>query len=117
MALRTTRDRTTAPLAALLLTLQALAGGAVPLAHAREPETAPVAIEAHHGATCIVLHDALRCALCQYTGSLTTPPNPVAVGTRPPVAGPRVQRERASDTGRVAHAGARPRAPPPSSSR
>jgi hypothetical protein len=102
----------TAPLALLLLTLQALAGGVVPLAHAGEPETAPVAMEAHHSATCIVLHDALRCALCQYAGSLTTPSSPLVLGARVPVAALRPQPAHPGTTRGVAHAGARPRAPP-----
>lgn len=60
--------RRVAPVAALLLVLQALAGGAVALAHAGEHTSAPVAIESHHDAHCLVLHDELRCALCQYAG-------------------------------------------------
>jgi hypothetical protein len=68
------RHRFTAPLAGLLLVIQALAGGAVALAHASERETAPAAFEAHHNASCVVIHDALRCALCWYAGSLTAPP-------------------------------------------
>jgi hypothetical protein len=63
------RRRRVAPVAALLLVLQALAGGVVALAHAGERTSAPVAIEAHHDAHCLVLHDELRCALCQYAGA------------------------------------------------
>ena len=74
LPLRTRRGRLTTPLAALLLVLQALAGGAVALAHASERETAPAAFEAHHSASCVVIHDAARCALCWYAGSLITPP-------------------------------------------
>lgn len=63
------RRRRVAPVAALLLVLQALAGGVVALAHAGERTTAPVAIESHHDAHCLVLHDELRCALCQYANA------------------------------------------------
>jgi hypothetical protein len=62
-------NRRAAPVAALLLVLQALAGGVVALAHAGERTTAPVAIESHHDAHCLVLHDELRCALCQYANA------------------------------------------------
>ncbi|HEY6852824.1 MAG TPA: hypothetical protein VI139_01155, partial [Gemmatimonadales bacterium] len=54
------RRRRVAPVAAVLLVLQALAGGVVALAHAGERTSAPVAIEAHHDAQCLVLHDELR---------------------------------------------------------
>ena len=82
MAIRSMRSRTTAPLSALLLALQVLAAGAVPLAHAREPETAPVRIEARHDASCVVLHDALRCMLCQYARSLSAAPRVPGLGAR-----------------------------------
>lgn len=109
----TRRSRTSAAVSALLLALQTLAGGAVSLAHARERETAPATVEAHHDASCLVLHDALRCALCYYAGSPTAPsptaapPACLADGTRHAPAEP-------SDAPRsVGHAGARSRAPPP----
>ena len=72
-ALHAARRRLAVPLAALLLVLQGLAGGAVALAHASEQITAPVHIEAQHTSACVVLHDALRCALCQYAGSQVRP--------------------------------------------
>ncbi|HUK61840.1 MAG TPA: hypothetical protein VLV15_00865 [Dongiaceae bacterium] len=74
MACNVKRQRNIRPLAALVLVIQGLAGGAVALAHANERETAPAAFEAHHNASCVVIHDALRCALCWYAGSLITPP-------------------------------------------
>jgi len=60
--------------AALLLTLQGLAGGAVALAHAADSQRGPVAVESGHSAQCVVLHDAARCAQCQHqaTGTLPT---------------------------------------------
>ena len=54
---------------ALLLVIQALGGGAVTLAHARDMVTAPAAFESQHDARCPVLHDALRCALCHYASA------------------------------------------------
>ena len=67
----------------VLLAIQAMGGGAITLAHARDVVTAPAAFEAKHDARCPVLHDALRCALCQYAGaqvvvqpSVITPPSP-----------------------------------------
>jgi len=53
----------------VLLAVQALGGGAVTLAHARDTVTAPAAFESRHDARCIVLHDALRCALCHYASA------------------------------------------------
>jgi hypothetical protein len=53
----------------LLLVIQALGGGAVTLAHARDVVTAPAAFESKHDARCPVLHDALRCALCHYASA------------------------------------------------
>jgi hypothetical protein len=83
IALTTTRTRWTRRLAALLLVLQGLAGGAVPLAHASERLSAPAHIEAQHGAGCLALHDSLRCGLCHYAGSqVTSQP----VRTQPPAA-------------------------------
>jgi hypothetical protein len=82
MAVRTTRHKATSPTAALLLLLQLLAGGAVPLAHAGERETAPATVEAHHDGRCVVIHDAMRCALCLYANSLTAPPPALKVGVR-----------------------------------
>lgn len=57
----------------LLLIIQAVGGGAVSLAHARDLVTEPPHIEATHGAGCAILHDELRCALCHYasTGVIT----------------------------------------------
>ena len=70
------------PITAMLLLAQIVGAVAVPLAHAREPESAPSALEAHHDASCVVLHDALRCTLCLYFNSLTTPPPALRVGAR-----------------------------------
>ncbi len=100
------------PIAALLLTLQVLAGGAVPLAHAGEPETAPAAIEAHHDASCAVLHDALRCVLCQYAGSLSTPPVAPGPATRLTVRAPCAHVDASREPRSIAQGGSRPRAPP-----
>jgi hypothetical protein len=82
-------------LAAVLLALQAVAGGAVTLADAFEPLTAASHIEAPHELGCPVVHDALRCALCHYAGTrvvvqqtaITAPARPqlIAVPRRDPV--------------------------------
>jgi hypothetical protein len=61
-------------LALPLLVLQGLSGGVVSLAHASDRLSAPVHIEAAHDSACVALHDALRCALCQYAGSQVTAP-------------------------------------------
>lgn len=60
-------------MAALLLTLQALASGAVALAHAADSQRGPVALESGHSAQCVTLHDAARCAQCQYQATRTLP--------------------------------------------
>ena len=54
---------------AILLALQALGGGAISLAHARDVIVAPPGIEASHDARCAILHDELRCALCHYASA------------------------------------------------
>jgi len=100
------------PLAALLLGLQALGGGAVALAHATERSSAPAAFEAHHTASCAVLHDAARCALCQYAGLRVTP----ASATVAPTAATTAVRPIIVAIGSVVlsdrHLTAPPRAPP-----
>jgi len=53
----------------ILLAIQALGGGAITLAHAREAVAAPPAYEARHDARCAILHDELRCALCHYASA------------------------------------------------
>src|SRR2546425_9821093 len=54
---------------AVLLVVQALASGAVSLAHARDVLVAPAGIEASHSSRCAILHDELRCALGHYAGT------------------------------------------------
>jgi hypothetical protein len=53
----------------LLLAVQALGGGAITLAHARDVVTAPPGVEASHNGRCAILHDELRCALCHYASA------------------------------------------------
>ena len=53
----------------ILLAIQALGGGAITLAHARDVVVAPVGIEAGHDARCAILHDEVRCALCHYASA------------------------------------------------
>jgi len=54
---------------AILLALQALGGGAISLAHARDVVVALPGYEASHTARCAILHDELRCALCHYASA------------------------------------------------
>ena len=110
--MRTTRRRMSVPVAALLLLCQVMAGAAAPLADAQEPERAPAAYEAHHDASCLVLHDALRCALCQYAGSLAAPLHPSdAEALAPILVVPTTFDHRWQAPDRVA-GGSLPRAPP-----
>jgi hypothetical protein len=60
-------------IAALLLVLQAAAGGAVALAHASDSTGGPATFESHHTAKCVTLHDAARCAQCQYDATRPLP--------------------------------------------
>ncbi len=53
----------------LLLAIQALGGGAITLAHARDVVVAPAGFESRHDARCAILHDELRCALCHYASA------------------------------------------------
>lgn len=71
-------------LAVVLLLLQAGADGAIALAHAAERPGGPPCVESQHTTSCVVLHDAARCAQCQYHIGRTLP----AVQRRlPPPAG------------------------------
>src|SRR5260370_12787038 len=54
---------------AALLAIQALASGAVSLAHARDVLVAPAGIEKSHSSRCAILHADLRCALPPYAGT------------------------------------------------
>ena len=96
----------------VLLAIQVLGGGAVTLAHARDVVTAPAAFEAAHDRSCVVLHDALRCALCHYASA-----HVVVQGTVVTLA-PHPTRARVPSTCRVvavsstAHRTAPARAPP-----
>lgn len=59
---------------AILLAVQALGGGAISLAHARDTVVAPPGFEAGHSARCAILHDELRCALCHYASARVVAP-------------------------------------------
>ena len=78
----------------LLLAIQALGGGAISLAHARDVVVAPPGFEARHDARCGILHDELRCALCHFASArvvmqqaftLVTPQAVVRVASVQPV--------------------------------
>ena len=100
------------PITAMLLVLQVLAAVAVPLAHAGEPESAPSTIEAHHDASCLVLHDAMRCTLCLYLNSLTTPPPPLWIGAHASTPAYPAQVATAFGMQSAAYVASQPRAPP-----
>ncbi|HEV8380842.1 MAG TPA: hypothetical protein VGQ29_04615 [Gemmatimonadales bacterium] len=74
----------------LFIAIQALGGGAITLAHARDAFVAPPGYEAGHNARCAILHDELRCALCHYasgrviTQQTFTMPEPLGVVRFPP---------------------------------
>ena len=112
MATRATQRKTTTPIAAVLLVIQALAGGAIPLAHAHEPVPGPTHIETRHDANCVVIHDAMLCALCQYASSLAAPPPAPEAGARISVPAQPAQRTATLGMGSRAYVASRPRAPP-----
>lgn len=112
IALGTKRHRSTAPLAALLLLLQALAGGAVSLAHASERTTAPAAIESQHTTHCLVLHDALKCPQCQYTGAYPIGRQGRGIVSAHPVAEPYAAGADLASPAAPEDPASRPRAPP-----
>jgi hypothetical protein len=116
IALTTTPNRWTRRLAALLLVLQGLAGGAVPLAHASERLSAPAHVEAQHGAGCLALHDGLRCPLCQFAGSQVSSQQVRTRGWAVATVEPRPGEVDAAPLRRPDHPTASPRAPPASRS-
>lgn len=67
---------------AILLALQALGGGAISLAHARDVVVAPPGFEASHTARCAILHDEMRCALCQYASARVVTPSTFTIPER-----------------------------------
>jgi hypothetical protein len=99
--------------ATLLLVLQVTVGTAVTLAHAAESTGGPTALETHHTAQCVVLHDAARCAQCQFDSTRIMP-----AATRrarlPSATGRRLSRRPAAlgAPTRVRSRTGRPRAPP-----
>lgn len=82
--------------AALLLMIQALGGGAVALAHARDVVQAPPAVEATHDG-CPILHDGPRCALCQYAGARVVAQDAVELLSPQPAPAPIVADRLAID--------------------
>lgn len=110
--LRTQRHGLTGPLTALLLVVQGLAGGAVTLAHASEQSTAPAAIEVQHDAKCVVLHDALRCALCHFAGTQVVAQHAPRHTTTDIVTEQRLPTAAALPARVSDHLSAPPRAPP-----
>lgn len=64
---------------AVLLAIQAIGGGAITLAHARDVVAAPPGFEASHNGRCAILHDELRCALCHYASARVVTPQTFTV--------------------------------------
>ncbi|HET9385169.1 MAG TPA: hypothetical protein VFO67_08485, partial [Gemmatimonadales bacterium] len=64
-----------------LLVIQALGGGAITLAHARDVVAAPPGIEASHNDRCAILHDEMRCALCHYASARVVTPQTFTIPT------------------------------------
>ena len=96
-------------IATLLLVLQAAAGGAVALAHASDSLGGPATLESHHSAQCVTLHDAARCAQCQYDANWPAP----AAKRRVPLASGATHHQPNRDQSRIAPARPRLRAAPP----
>jgi hypothetical protein len=103
-----------APIAMVLLVLQALAGGAVALAHASERFSAPAHIEGRHDAACLALHDELRCALCHYAGSQVHPVPARTYAAPAPRRAPPAAATAQAPSPRAQRRAAPPRAPPAS---
>jgi len=96
----------------LLLAVQALGGGAISLAHAREEVVAPPGFEAAHE-HCAVLHDELRCALCHYASARVVTPQTFTIPE--PTSDVRFAPDQpAISLAAVARLTAPARAPPPS---
>jgi hypothetical protein len=99
-------------MAALLLVLQGVAGMALAWAHANEPPTAVVTIEAHHDSNCRVIHDESRCPICHYASSLIPPPAQHSFSQSLTERYASITAEIASVCAIDARAASRPRAPP-----
>jgi hypothetical protein len=108
---RVNRGLTQAVLA-LLLVIQALGGGVVTLAHARDVVTAPAAFESKHDARCLVLHDAVRCALCQYASALVVVQRPVVTPPSRPTSARVPSAQLVVVVSSTSHCTAPARAPP-----
>lgn len=96
-------------IATLLFVLQAGAGGAVALAHASDSLAGPASLESHHSARCVTLHDAARCAQCQYDATRAAP----AAKRRVPLASGATRHQPNCDPASIAPARPRLRAAPP----
>lgn len=112
MRLTAVRARLTGRTATFLLILRGLGGGALALAHAAEAPTAPAALDTSHHVNCVVVHDALRCAVCHVVAIRISPIAPHVV---PGTDSLRAPRPTTADTV-PGHGGrtrdAPPRAPP-----
>ena len=96
----------------VLLAIQVLGNGAVTLAHARDGVTAPAAFEAAHDSRCVVLHDALRCALCHYASAQVVVQQTVVTPPSRPTRALLPSSQRIVVVSSAAHRTAPARAPP-----
>lgn len=96
-------------IATLLFVLQAGAGGAVALAHASDSLGGPATLESRHSAQCVTVHDAARCAQCQYDATRSWP----AAKRRVPLTTGASLRSPTHDRARPAPARRRARVAPP----
>lgn len=96
----------------ILLAIQALGGGAITLAHARDPVVAAPGVEASHDGRCAILHDELRCALCQYASARVAIQRAVLIPGAPPARALIAPLEAAVVVASAVPRPARARAPP-----
>ena len=97
---------------AALLFIQAVGGGAITLAHARDVVVAPAGIEASHDGRCAILHDELRCALCHYAGARVVVQQQLFTLTAHAARVQRFQTQRVVAVATTVHLTAPARAPP-----
>ena len=101
--------------AAALLLVQISADGAAALPHPGDRSNAPTTLESHHTAQCVRMHDAARCAVCQYQATRPLPAvqGRIRLATRIGVHRGTLDRPR-TVVARSRVSTAPPRAPPPS---
>ena len=99
--------------AATLLLVQISADGAAALPHPSDLWTGPATLESHHTAQCVRMHDAARCAVCQYQATRSLPALERHVGLTANDGLPLGNWGRPQSIDRRPRNRATPRAPPP----